>query len=447
MTSHSRRIPFLIASLGVTCVAVAGASLAADGRHPTAAATAGAPAVGTGTAPAAGASGDLSAAIARAQSELRAVPGDWQTWATLGLDYVQQAKITVDPSYYPKAQGALARSLQLNHRQNYIAMAGQAALASARHDFRAALSWARRGLHIDPHSAVLYGALCDAQTQLGRYAAAAGSARRMELLSPGGDATARISYADELQGRVGAARGAMLATLRDAATPADVGFARYYLAELAGNSGHPAVALRQIHAGLSADPTSAALLEGRAKAEAALGRFGPALRDFAAVVNRVPQPGYVLEYGELLQSLGRGAAARQQYDVFRTEEKLFTANGVALDTDETLFEADHGNVRAAVAAGRSGLQIRPFVEMHDAYGWALHTAGRAAQALRQARAALATGMRSALFRFHLGMIDKSLGRRAAARANLASALRINPHFNPLLAPVARRALQQLGGTP
>jgi tetratricopeptide (TPR) repeat protein len=283
-------------------------------------------------------------------------------------------------------------------------------------------------------------------TQLGRYAAAAAAARQMELLRPGADAEARLSYAAELRGDIPAARAFMRQALNDSVTPADAGFARYYLGELALNAGQPRAALREYGAGLDVDPTDVALLEGRAKAEAALGRMTASRRDFAIAVARVPQPTYVLEYGALLQSLGRTGAAGQQYDVFRTEERLFRANGVTLDTDQTLFEADHGGAAVAVASGRAALRTRPFLETWDAYGWALHRAGRDRAALVAADRALRTGMRNALFYFHRGVIEHAVGDDAAARRDLAAALQINPAFSPLLAPVARHLLHRIGGT-
>ncbi|HMC67732.1 MAG TPA: hypothetical protein VKJ07_01150, partial [Mycobacteriales bacterium] len=166
----------------------------------------------------------LTSSIARTQEHLRTVPRDWQAWATLGLDYVEQAKVTVDPTYYPKADSALARSLQLEAGDNFVAMAGEAALSAARHDFHGALSWAQRGLAIDPRNAVLYGARCDALTQLGRYAEAEQAARTMELLSPGSDAEARLSYAAELRGDVVAARAFMKQALDDAVSASDAAF-------------------------------------------------------------------------------------------------------------------------------------------------------------------------------------------------------------------------------
>ena len=45
---------------------------------------------------------------------------------------------------------------------------------------------------------------------------------------------------------------------------------------------------------------------------------------------------------------------------------------------------------------------------------------------------------------HACMILADLGRRTAARAELATALRINPHFSARHAPIARARLVSLG---
>lgn len=385
----------------------------------------------------------LTSSIARTQAHLREVPGDWEAWGTLGLDYVEQAKVSVDPTYYPKAAAALHRSLQLDHTDNFVAMAGQAALSAARHDFHGAMAWAQRGLQIDPNNAVLYGALCDALTQLGQYPAAERAARTMEMLSPGGDAEARLSYAAELRGDLVAARGFMQQALDDAVSGPDAAFAHYYLGEIALSAGNAKAALADVTAGLAESPGSAMLLEGKAKAELALGATAAAERDLATAVATVPQPSYVLEYADVLQSVGDDQGAADQRALFRTEERLFRANGVTLDTDEILFEADNGSARLAVSVGQAALQSRPFLETWDAYAWALHRAGRDRDALRASDRALATGMRNALFHFHRGVIEMTLGARGSAEADLRQALRLNPRFDPLRAPIARQLLAKL----
>lgn len=385
----------------------------------------------------------IGADIAKQQDTVRSTPANYGAWANLGLDYVQQAKVTVDPSYYPKAEAVLKRSLSINSSENFAAMAGEAALKAAEHDFTGALTWARRGLMLNPYNANLYGSLNDALTQLGRYPEAFAAAQKMNDLQPGVAAFTRAEYVFELRGDITNARLAMRQALAASTAPADKAFAYYYLGELSFNAGDPEAALVQCETGLKIDPRYYALIQGKARAEAALGQTDAATRDYAAVVNAVPQPEYVLEYGEFLQSLGLTKQAQQQYAVFDTENKLFQANGVTLDTDPTLFYANHGNPALALKYGQTGIRIRPFVEMDDAYAWALHANHRDADALAWEKKAMALGTRNALFHYHAGMINKSLGNRVLARAELVKALAINPHFNPLAAPLARTALAGL----
>src|SRR5437764_5706193 len=96
------------------------------------------------------ASGSLAQTIANLQQRLRAFPTDWRSFSELGLAYVQEARITADPTYYPKAQGVLQRSLQLHSKDNVDALTGMGALAAARHDFSGALRWGQRAVALDP---------------------------------------------------------------------------------------------------------------------------------------------------------------------------------------------------------------------------------------------------------------------------------------------------------
>ncbi|MFC5034497.1 tetratricopeptide repeat protein [Streptomyces fildesensis] len=385
----------------------------------------------------------LTAQITGLQAHLRHKPDDATALATLGLDYVQQAKTTADPTYYPKAEAAFQRSLTLEKTDNFTAMGGMAALEAGRHHFNQALDWARRAIAVNPYNSSLYGTLADAYTQLGRYTEAADAVQRMVDLRPGAPSLSRASYVAELRGDTATARTDMQRALNDAAGPADQEFAHYYLSELAFNNGDPTTGLREAEAGLRAAPASTSLLQAKARAEAALGRGTAAIADLTRAVQRVPQPEHVLQLGELYQSLGRTREADQQYEVFRAEQRLFANNGVTLDSDAALFEADHGNRARAVTIARQGLNSRPFIDSHDALAWALHANGQDSEALTESDQALAQGTRSALFHYHRAMIQRSLGNPAAARTDLTAALAINPHFSPLQAPLAHKALSKL----
>ncbi|WP_433136334.1 tetratricopeptide repeat protein [Actinomadura nitritigenes] len=206
---------------------------------------------GSGGGPAAAAPEGV---IARYQQTLRRTPGDYSAWAALGAAYVQQARITVNPDFYPKAEGALRRSLTLNTTDNYQAMIGMAALANARHEFAAAVGWGKRAGRIAPSNPDLYGTLNDAYTQLGDYPAATAAVARMNDLGPGVAAFTRASYELEMHGHAAAASRVLRQALESAYVPSDVAYCRYYLGELALYTGDLDEAARQYQAARTADP-------------------------------------------------------------------------------------------------------------------------------------------------------------------------------------------------
>jgi hypothetical protein len=183
------------------------------GPAPTATAPQGEP-----TPPAADA---LGAHIAALQEHLSTDPNDADAWATLGLDYVQEAKNTANPQYYPKADGALATSLRLQPTANAPGLAGTAALRAAQHRFAEARDLARQALAVEPYNSTIYGILADALTQLGRYDEARAAVQHMLDLRPGTPAFTRAEYVYELSGQVDGARDLMNQALEAATAPAD----------------------------------------------------------------------------------------------------------------------------------------------------------------------------------------------------------------------------------
>jgi tetratricopeptide (TPR) repeat protein len=389
----------------------------------------------------------LTAAISKAQRRLSDVPGDYTTWAALGSAYVEQARLTADPSYYDRADGALHQSLTLRSDGNVAALAGLGALANARHDFAAAAALALQAVDIDPYSASAWGVLTDARTQLGDYAGATDAVHRMLDLQPGVPSFTRASYDAELHGNLPGARAALEQALGIARTPADEAFCRAYLAALAFSAGDLAEAAAQTAAGLTAVPGEPTLLLGRARLLAAQGQVDDALSTYRAVVDARPLPGNLVEYGEYLESLGRADQAQEQFAVLDTVGRLFAASGVQDDLSTALFAADHGDPATAVPAAQAEYGRRQNIDAQDALAWALHSAGRDAEALPLAQQAASLGGATASFLYHRGVIEAGLGMVEAARATLQQALDTNPYFSPLQAPRAAELLASLGGRP
>ncbi len=394
-------------------------------------------------------------------SELTALIGDRQKWveshpkdapslAVLGTAYVEWARRSGDPAYYTRAEQALKRSLEARpgERGNEEAWVGLAALANARHDHLAAKRWGESVKKQRPGAWSVYPVLIDAYTGLGDRKAATAATERFGELRKGVPALARTADLYRGQGW----REDALATAREAADravrPAEKAEALHRLGELAWERGEPQEAVDQFDAALRTDPGHHASLAGRARALVALERTDEALAAYQSALEKLPRPQDALELGELYASLGLDGDARTQYAKLR--EMVAAAKRAGVDESLVLarFEADHGDPDAAVELLRARWRGQHrSAAVADALGWALHRAGRSEEGLEYAQRAADTGVRNASYAYHLGVIQRELGRYGPARRNLEQAVRTNPAFSPLDAPLAREALEELGEPP
>jgi tetratricopeptide (TPR) repeat protein len=388
--------------------------------------------------------GELTAQVDALQAHLAVQPRDARSWAGLGAAYVEQARITGDPSYYPRAEESLARALELSP-QDDAALTGQAALAAARHDFAAALALADGALAVNPASARAENIRTDALVELGRYDQAWESARRADGLEPGLATFARLAYLHELHGDLALATDLLRRASTSATSAADRAFVHHLLGDLERRSGHSAAAEAQYDTALRADPGYVPALVGTATLSAASGSYGKALVIYAQVVERQPTVEHLVAYGELLEHAGRPLEAQQQYTIARSAADLARAAGSGVNLEVALLEADHGHPDAAMAAARQEWARRQSVHTADALAWALHAAGRDADALPLARAATRLGTADPLLLFHRGAIEHAVGDAEAARRSLRAALEADPGFSPVRAEQARALLAAMSG--
>lgn len=405
--------------------------------------------VGALLSPAAGGA-SLKAQIGALQSRLEEGGGEsWRLYASLGLAYLQEARASADPSFYTKAAGVLRRSLDLNHADNYEAMLGMGALASARHDFEGALAWGRRAREVNPYNSHARGLIGDALFELGRYPAGMDAYQAMVDLRPDLASYARIAYARELTGDVDGAIDAMrLATSVASGSPDDGAWAHYQLGELLLGSGRVRAAEMAYRHGAALAPGSPLPEAGLAKIDAARGHPAAAAQQVADIVTGYPAPEFAILAGDLFTLAGERTEARSHYDLVRATQRLLRANGVDTDLEVALFNADHGLASVQeVRSARLGYSRRPSIQAADALAWTLYSAGRYRAARLFSQEALRLGTRNGLFHYHAGMIALRLGDRSGARTHLRKALSINPRFSWLQAPAARRTLQRLRDRP
>jgi len=290
--------------------------------------------------------------IERAQQRLRDVPGDWQTWAALGSALVERARVTGDPTYYPRAENALKESLRLKP-SNPEALIGQGMLANARHDFSGAAKAANEAVSLNPFSSRGYLVLADAYTQLGQAESATTAVQRALDLDPGLPALSRAAYDLELRGQVAQSRELWQRALRQAVAPADVAFVRQQLGDLALATGDRETARTEY--------TLAGYKYGLAKLDGDL-------KLYPELVAAQPNPSMLAEYALLLRKAGRADDAASALRLADAALALLEANGAADDLAAAEVALARGDCAAARAFAQRELDRRTHrdvIRMHQ----------------------------------------------------------------------------------
>jgi tetratricopeptide (TPR) repeat protein len=378
------------------------------------------------------------------RARLAAAPGDAASLATLGALLLQKSRDDADPSYYPRAERALRQALRIDPR-SFDATTELGALALARHDFAAGLSFGQRARRINPTIARNYGVIADAQIELGHYRDAQTTLQRWVNLEPDLSSYARVSYFRELHGDLAGALAAMrLAVSAASGESAELTFAKNLVGHLLFTGGDYPGARIAYREALAASPGDATALAGLGGLAAARGQYATALRHYRSAQAATPTAGPPLAIGEIQELLGRRAAAERSYAEARRLTAAEIPFGVDVDSDLALLEAEHGDPSIALSLARRAWQGRRSVITADALAWSLHAAGRDGQALRISRLAMRLGSRDPLFLYRAGTIAAEAGEPERARALLGRLLDQSPRFNPLLAPRARQTLNGLG---
>lgn len=378
------------------------------------------------------------------QGRLRSHPQDWPSYTQLGLIYLQKARETGDPTYYQKTEEALNTAL-VHQPDDYVSVGASGALALARHQFHAALALGEKARQLNPDRSYAYGVIADAQIELGQYSDAVDTLQQMENLRPDMSSYSRISYIRELYGDIPGAMDMMQRAVDSGTSNLEsTAWVRTQLGNLFFNNGQIDKAQAEYEQTLEARPNYVYAVAGLGRVEAAKGNSQEAIKLLEKAVGIMPMPEFVITLGDLYHATGQTQKASQEYKLVTTIEKLFRANGVDMDMEIALFDADHDqNLPETLALAQKAFANRPSIHGADALAWALYKTGHYTEAQKYSQEALKLGTKDALKLFHAGMIALKLGNESQAREYLEQALTINPHFSILYADQAQKTLETL----
>jgi tetratricopeptide (TPR) repeat protein len=170
---------------------------------------------------------------------------------------------------------------------------------------------------------------------------------------------------------------------------------------------------------------------GRARLLLAQGKHAEAAALLGDAARVQPLAETVALQGDALTAAGDHDGAAKAYALVGAIAQLYRANGVKVDLEMALYDADHKPGGAAVRAARKARADRPSVLGHDVLAWSLYRAGQPAEAWTEIQKALVLGGRDPQLRFHAATIALATGHGADAAQHLRSVLDTNPRFSPL----------------
>jgi pentatricopeptide repeat protein len=346
--------------------------------------------------------------ISSLQAKLEREPDNARANAALGQAYLQRARESGDPAYYAKAKILFERALKTDP-QLADAILGKASLLMAQHRFKEAHDLAQEAVTANPDVVATYGILTDSLVELGRYDEAIQTLDSMIRRKPNLSSYSRVSYLRELMGDTDGAIDAMRMAIHSGAPHAEnTAWCMVQLGNLYLNSARPEKAAGEYRQALIRFPDYAYALAGLAHVAAGRGDLESAVREYQRAMERIPLAEFAMGLGEVYERLGRHEDAAKQFDLVGAIQKLYQANGVSVDIEMALFDADRGrNLDQALAAAKAEWQARKSVRVADAYAWVLYKAGRYDEAQQMMRQALRLGTRDPLFLHHAEAISRA----------------------------------------
>lgn len=386
--------------------------------------------------------------IAFYERRLREDPQSALDMAQLAALFMEEGRMRADDRPFVQAESLARRSLGERTRRNGRSAALLVNALLAQHRFVEATDIAGQLVRSEPETPAYRALLAETLMEVGEYRRAIGllgsvRPQRAELgIAP------RFARWAELTGQPGEARRILRAARDEAMERADLtGEQRAWfslrLADLELRYGHLRGASAAIEDGLRASPGDWRLILARGRLEAARGSWRKALRSGEDVIATVPSPDGFALLASAHKALGRndeasafelaldGITRRQPRMIHRTW---------------ALALLDQGrNPTEILSLAAADTLVRQDVHSLDLLAWALHRAGRSAEAVTLARRAVALGTIEPALRLHAGMIEFADGDPAVARQHLLLALRGRGALSRQQVTTAKAALATLAG--
>ena len=357
---------------------------------------------------------DTDRRIAFWQDRLREQPQSDTAWSYLADLYELKGRQTGDLANFTSARDSYQRALDIAPLST-LPRLGLARIHSTFHEFDDAMADATTVLEQNPSANSALAIIFDAAYELGDLHIATDALSKLDSRVDSPAVTIRQAKLAFVNGDGAGAQTLATQAVTEADARGEEGaglaFYDYAAAEYALLAGDLDAAKSGYDAALQELPGYALALAGEGRVAFARGDTPGAISYLERAVAAVPRPDLVAYLGSLYELSGNRPAADEQYATVEFIAGLSaTGSQRVYDREYSLFLADHGGDAAvAVDLAQSELETRQDVYGYDTAAWALHAAGRNAEAMRTMSSAMALGTPDAKLLIHAGLIELANG--------------------------------------
>jgi len=387
---------------------------------------------------------------AAAAEKTRNTPQDHKVWAALGDALAQEFRETAQEALFDHAEAVWLRALDL-HPRSIEAHCGLAWVYGGRHEFPVSLLWAEKALALDPQSPAALGIIGDAQVELGDYDAAAESYQKMMDARPDLSSWSRGAHLLWLTGEKTKALWLMEKAIRAGAPHAEnTAWCRAQLAMMHFHDGAYLPAQQTLDPALKSGTLNARVLLAAGRIAAARGEPDAAAAHYRRLLEAGPQHDALVALGDLHNARGDKEKAEKCYaGVEQLHAKHLAAHSKAGNHSHLAmagFLAGHDRNPAEALRLVQHEKLTGNVHAADTLAWIYFKSGDLPRAVEAMKRALKHNTPDATIHYHAGVIAAAAGDTTAAMKRLQRALSLNPQFDPLLAPLAVKKLEELSAT-
>lgn len=364
---------------------------------------------------------------------------DVQAYLNLATAYIIEGRITGNSSYYSNAAiKVLNKALNgevTTPDQRFEALSLKSTVLLNMHQFKQALDAANEGLALNGYNASIYGALVDANLELGNYDAAVKACDQMLSIRPDLRSYSRASYLRQIYGDNRGAIDAMKMAV-DAGVPGveQTEWARVTLGDLYLNIGNADSASLTYRTALVYRPNYPFALMGMAKVARARKNYDEAITHTKEAIRTLGESSFVAYLADLYELKGDAAQAekvrKDVVDLLEKGEKEQSENAAVPHNGNRELAMAYLNIRdydKAQSFAKKDYDMRPNnIDANELMSWIAYLKGDLANAKAYAAKTDITHTRNANLLYKNAMIYAKAGESVRADTTRKLALSISP---------------------